>query len=104
MSEIFCLLDELNIDKEFKTVLTRISKLVSTHLSQSKWALDEDQKLRHLVCADLFVNLIADCYQANEDYQNLIKFMKDDINSHRHLIKKNSSEIANIPEENPTFH
>lgn len=101
MGEIFSLLDELNIDEAFKEDLVKLSNLINEQIEFFKESTQYEQKISHLNFAYFLVTLIEDCYPNNANYQSLIKFIKDDIESYQYLVKKNFSNPEN---DKPVIH
>lgn len=106
MEKTLSLLAEINIDKEFITVVLKVAHQIQGLFTRVDWAIDETSKLQLLEYADYLLDLIADSYEDNEDYQYLVRFMRGEIDDRRYLLKKNSFCEADLLREKikPTLH
>lgn len=101
MGQASNLLDDLNVDEEFKKVLIKLINCIENHFTLLTVEGDLNNKLSHLSCAEFHLRLIEDCYLENQDFQRFINFIREDINDRRFLVKKNSFEVTKT---NKTIH
>lgn len=105
MEKALGLLAEINIDEEFRIVVLKVSHNIKVLFTRVNKETDETVRQQLLDYADYLLDLIANCYEDNEDYQNLMRFMRGEIDDRRYLLKKNSSNQEELSkDEKPIIH
>lgn len=80
-----CILDEININQEFKRVVEKITGIVDKQIKLAQTEKTLTNKLALLELSYMLISLIQNSYQDNEDYQLLIKFYQDEIEDYREV-------------------
>lgn len=88
--EPFGLLDEVNINSEFKRVVAKITSYIDLQIQQAQTQTELTAKLALLDISCFLIVLIQNSYQENKNYQFLIKHYQDKIEEHRAIFLENS--------------
>lgn len=90
--EQFGLLNEININSEFKQVVAKITSYVDLQIQLAQAETELIAKLALLDISYFLITLIQNSYQDNKDYQLYIKFYKDEIEDYREIFLESSLE------------